>query len=291
MPKVSIIAGSKSDADFVKPIEEILSKEKISFETAFLSAHRDKEPLAEYVKKSAADYFIAVAGLAAALPGSIAADAHKPVIAVPVWGGSPSSPAGLDALLAAVQMPPPKDGKNVALGAVAINGSKYAAKFIANVVAQKNSGKKYEYDVCVIHTDNIFNSETEKLFSLLKELNMKCIETCTEKVAHHTLNYFTENSELFILISDSAYKRDYIGRELAEFKKPLICMPMMSDRYVKILSNVRELNGRQLSAEGADQVGNVMVEIFNLAPNAPGISVGYNRPDNAAYFAKKLLGK
>lgn len=115
--KVAIIMGSKSDAKVMKGAAEALELFNIDWEARVLSAHRVPEALKEYVEKQAASdtfCFIAGAGLAAHLPGVIAAYTTVPVIGVPIRAAFD----GLDALLSIVQMP-----KGVPVATVGVNNS------------------------------------------------------------------------------------------------------------------------------------------------------------------------
>jgi len=100
--KVAIIAGSKSDEPVYTKTLNVLKEKKVPHELQIISAHRNPEKLEEYITKSEALIFIAVAGLSAALPGVIASKTDKPVIGVPVS----TKLGGLDALLSIAQMPP-----------------------------------------------------------------------------------------------------------------------------------------------------------------------------------------
>ncbi|MBA2853195.1 5-(carboxyamino)imidazole ribonucleotide mutase [Methanococcus maripaludis] len=99
---ITIIMGSKSDVKIAEKAVSILKEFEIDYEVRVASAHRTPELVEEIVKNSKSKVFIAIAGLAAHLPGVVAAMTTKPVIAVPVE----SKLDGLDALLSAVQMPP-----------------------------------------------------------------------------------------------------------------------------------------------------------------------------------------
>ena len=90
MSRVSIILGSKSDMPVAEKAIAILRRFGIDFDIAVASAHRTPARVEELVKNSSADVFIAIAGLSAALPGSVAALTVKPVIGVPVSGTSRS---------------------------------------------------------------------------------------------------------------------------------------------------------------------------------------------------------
>ncbi len=99
--KVHIIMGSKSDKTIGDKIINTLKKFNIEYKLEVASAHRTPDRVKEIVKNSDADVFIGVAGMAAALPGSIASHTTKPVIGVPVSGK-----VNLDSILSIVQMPP-----------------------------------------------------------------------------------------------------------------------------------------------------------------------------------------
>ncbi|HUH99635.1 MAG TPA: 5-(carboxyamino)imidazole ribonucleotide mutase [Nitrososphaerales archaeon] len=124
--KVSIVAGSKSDQAVVDEAVKVLTELGVSHEVRFLSAHRNPEGLREYLASSEADIYIAIAGLAAHLPGVIAASTVKPVIGVPVN----AKLDGLDSLLSIVQMPP-----GVPVGCVGIDNAKNAGILAAEIVA------------------------------------------------------------------------------------------------------------------------------------------------------------
>jgi 5-(carboxyamino)imidazole ribonucleotide mutase len=99
--KIQIIMGSKSDKEIADKAEKILKEFSVEYEIDVASAHRTPDHLKNLVEKNDADVFIGIAGLAAALPGSIAAHTIKPVIGVPVSGK-----INLDSILSIIQMPP-----------------------------------------------------------------------------------------------------------------------------------------------------------------------------------------
>lgn len=101
MPAVLIILGSKSDVDVGRKALDILQRFGVEAKMIVASAHRTPDRVKEMVEGSGADVFIAVAGMAAALPGAVASFTSKPVIGVPVSGK-----LGLDSILSIVQMPP-----------------------------------------------------------------------------------------------------------------------------------------------------------------------------------------
>lgn len=128
-PKVSIIMGSTSDLPVMEGAAKTLNELKIPFEMNALSAHRTPEKVESFARTAydrGIRVIIAGAGMAAHLPGVIAAMTPIPVIGVPVK----SSLDGLDALLAIVQMPP-----GIPVATVAINGAGNAAILAAQILS------------------------------------------------------------------------------------------------------------------------------------------------------------
>lgn len=124
--RVGIVAGSKSDQAVVDDAVKALTELGVSHEVRFLSAHRNPEGLRKYVAGSKAEVFIAIAGLAAHLPGVIASMSVRPVIGVPVN----AKLNGLDSLLSIVQMPP-----GVPVGCVGIDNARNAGVLAAEIIA------------------------------------------------------------------------------------------------------------------------------------------------------------
>ena len=125
--KVMVVMASKSDENVGKKAIDILEKFDIEYEVKFASAHRTPEKIKE-IAQSDADIFIAIAGLSAALPGSIAAYTNKPVIGVPVSGK-----LNLDAILSIVQMPP-----GIPVAAVGLDRGDNAALLAIQMLALKD---------------------------------------------------------------------------------------------------------------------------------------------------------
>jgi len=124
-PDVLIVLASKSDAEVGKRAREILREFGVSHLMIVSSAHRTPDELREIVRSSDAKVFIAVAGLSAALPGTIAAHTTKPVIGVPVGGK-----INLDSILSVIQMPP-----GVPVAAVGLDRGENAALLAVQILA------------------------------------------------------------------------------------------------------------------------------------------------------------
>lgn len=131
-PKVSIIMGSTSDLDVMAGAAKLLDEFEIPFEINALSAHRtpdEVEAFAKGAKNRGIKVIIAGAGMAAHLPGVIAAITPLPVIGVPIN----ASLSGFDAVLAILQMPP-----GIPVATVAVNGATNAAILAVQIMATAN---------------------------------------------------------------------------------------------------------------------------------------------------------
>ncbi len=128
-PKVSIIMGSTSDLPILKKAAAFLDEMEVPFEMNALSAHRtpaEVERFARTARERGLKVIIAAAGMAAALPGVIAAMTPLPVIGIPIN----STLEGRDALLSIVQMPP-----GISVATVGINAGLNAAITAVQILA------------------------------------------------------------------------------------------------------------------------------------------------------------
>ncbi len=128
-PIVSIIMGSTSDLPVLEKAAKLFDEFEIPFELNALSAHRTPEEVTAFAtsaKERGLKVIIAAAGMAAHLPGVIAAQTTVPVIGVPIK----STLEGMDALLAIVQMPP-----GIPVATVGINGGLNAAILAIQMLA------------------------------------------------------------------------------------------------------------------------------------------------------------
>ena len=131
--KAAIIMGTTSDLVKVEPGIEILKSKGVELKVRCLSAHRASKQLSEFIEEinqDGTEVIITAAGMAAALPGVVAAQTVLPVIGVPLSG---SVLDGQDALYSIVQMPP-----GIPVATVAINGSKNAAWLALEIMAVKH---------------------------------------------------------------------------------------------------------------------------------------------------------
>jgi 5-(carboxyamino)imidazole ribonucleotide mutase len=122
---ILIILGSKSDMPVAEKAAKVLDELDVKYEITVASAHRTPERVEELVKNTEAKVIVAIAGLAAALPGVCAAHTTKPVIGVPVSGK-----LNMDAILSMVQMP-----KGIPVGVVGLDNGQNAALLASAILA------------------------------------------------------------------------------------------------------------------------------------------------------------
>ena len=139
-PTVSIIMGSTSDLPVMNKAADFLNSMQVPFEMIALSAHRTPDEVADFAHNAEArgvKVIIAGAGMAAALPGVIAAITPLPVIGVPLG----ATLMGQDALLSIAQMPP-----GIPVATTGIDGAMNAAVLAVRILALADTEIKLRYD-------------------------------------------------------------------------------------------------------------------------------------------------
>ncbi len=178
MKKILIIFGSKSDEKVYNQIASKLKKLEVDFDLRVSSAHKTPDDVDETLQNDYA-VIIAGAGLAAHLPGVVAARIIRPIIGVPCEGNY----QGLDALLSIAQMPP-----GIPVLAVGVNKADAAAENCAKML------KKYEGVTLIGEKDN---ETVKKSVEILKQFNV--VYTFSNKPNKNTINieftYFDEPIE------------------------------------------------------------------------------------------------
>jgi len=156
-PIVSIIMGSTSDLPIMEKAAHFLNELKVPFEMNALSAHRTPEAVEEFAtgaKKRGIQVIIAAAGMAAHLPGVIAASTPLPVIGVPIK----STLEGMDALLAIVQMPP-----GIPVATVGINAALNAAILAVQIIALQDTDLAQRLDAYKTNLKDKITKANEEL--------------------------------------------------------------------------------------------------------------------------------
>lgn len=159
-PTVSIVMGSTSDLPVLRKSADFLEQMQVPFEMHALSAHRTPAAVEEYARNAAGrgvTVIIAAAGMAAALPGVIAALTPLPVIGLPIA----STLDGIDALLSIIQMPPGIPTATVGIGAglnaavlavrmLALSDADLAARYAGYCAGLQNKVLKADADLAAI---------------------------------------------------------------------------------------------------------------------------------------------
>ncbi|MGM0534286.1 MAG: 5-(carboxyamino)imidazole ribonucleotide mutase [Campylobacterota bacterium] len=161
MKFVSIIIGSKSDYETMQECMNTLKKFGVPYEFIISSAHRSPQRTKDYVKSAeekGAQVFIAAAGMAAHLAGSLAAATTKPIIGVPMSAGELK---GEDALLSTVMMPPGMPVGTVAIGKAGAVNSAYLAMQIVALNDEELRVKLHEDRVAKARKVELDSSEVE----------------------------------------------------------------------------------------------------------------------------------
>ena len=159
-PIVSIIMGSTSDLPVMEKAMKFLEEMEIPFEVNALSAHRTPaavEQFARDARRRGIKVIIAGAGMAAALPGVIAASTTLPVIGVPIKGMLD----GLDALLSIVQMPP-----GIPVATMGVNGAQNAAILAVEMLALSDDAIAAKVE----HYKSTLGEKIEKANAQLSEI-------------------------------------------------------------------------------------------------------------------------
>ncbi len=318
-PKIMIILGSGSDIAIAEKSMSILEKLEIPYSLKIASAHRTPGLVREIVRKgtdAGIEVFIGIAGLAAHLPGSIAAYTPRPVIGVPV----DVKTGGIDALESIVQMPYPSPIATVGIDR-GDNAAILAAQFIGihdEEVRQKviNLRKEYAEKVKNSNAEIVQKIEDKKFlqndFLNVEDLNIKEFEANMDEV-----NCKNSDVEVAIIVgrhSDVATAKK-IGIILTRLKIShdikVIC-PIRSTKkftsYVKCMekakifigvsSNSSQVTGGIVGLTDRPVIGvpctnengdDYMLTTVSMPPGVPVATVGINNGKNAAVLAGEIL--
>ncbi|MGY5860089.1 MAG: phosphoribosylformylglycinamidine cyclo-ligase [Candidatus Thorarchaeota archaeon] len=242
MANVLIIAGSKSDEKIVKKASDVLDELKISYDIEYASAHREPDRVQSIVTQSDAQVMIAIAGLAAALPGVVASHTKKPVIGVPVKVALD----GLDALLSIMQMP-----KGVPVATVGIDNGQNAAHLAARILGISKDTRPVPRTYAEAGVDeNLVARGLETLGKYVKE-SFKYGEVMqdyghyanTVKVSEDLcLAMSTDGVGSKVLVAEMAEKYDTIGIDCVAMNvNDLICIGATPVGFVDYLASEKPL--------------------------------------------------
>lgn len=316
IPKVMIILGSGSDIKIAEKATNMLEKLEIPYSLKIASAHRTHDLVRELVQQgthAGIDVFIGIAGLAAHLPGVIAAYTSKPVIGVPVAVDLD----GLDSLYSEVQMPYPSPVATVGINR-GDNAAILAAQIIALTspeIAENISKLRDEYKQKVINSNEEIVQKIEGKYIENDFLRIKNL-----KIESEPLQEFEEfNYDSTVAILANSYSDIVIAKKVAvvldrlriSHDMEVICpirQPKKFSQYVRGMENTEifiGISSKSAVVTGAltgltekpvigvpckDEIGtDSLLTMVNMPPGVPVATVGINNGRNAGILAAQIL--
>ncbi|MDO5814875.1 MAG: 5-(carboxyamino)imidazole ribonucleotide mutase [Methanobrevibacter sp.] len=317
-PKIMIILGSGSDIAIAEKAMDILDKLEIPYSLKIASAHRTPNLVREIVAQgtdAGIEVFIGIAGLAAHLPGSIAAYTPRPVIGVPV----DVKTGGLDALESIVQMPYPSPIATVGIDR-GDNAAILAAQFIGlhdDEVHKKVIELRKEYAMKVIDSNEKIIQTIDRPFIQNDYLRIKNLEINKFDVDEENSGCKNRDAEVAIIVgrqTDVATAKKItklLDRLKITYDMKVVC-PIRSHKkfinYVKSMKNAKIFIG--VSSNSSQVTGGIvgltarpvigvpctnengddyMLTTVSMPPGVPVATVGINNGRNAAVLAGEIL--
>lgn len=317
IPKIMIILGSASDIAVAEKCMDVLEKLEIPYSLKIASAHRTPNLVREIVRQgtdAGIKVFIGIAGLAAHLPGAIAAYTPRPVIGVPV----DVKTDGIDALDSCVQMPYPSPIATVGIDR-GDNGAILAAQFIAindDEVREKIIKLRKEYAKKVIDSNNEITKNLDKKYLVKDYLTIETadIEEEIEEIDSSCVN---KDADVAILVgrhSDLITAKKVsvtLDRLQIKYNMKVVC-PIRSNKkfksyvnamknakvFIGISSNSSQVTGALVGLTDRPVIGvpctnelgnNHMLTTVNMPPGVPVATVGINNGRNAGVLAGEIL--
>ena len=313
-----IILGSSSDIHIAEKSMDILEKLEIPYSLKIASAHRTPNLIREIVKKgtdAGIEVFIGIAGLAAHLPGAIAAYTPRPVIGVPV----DVKTGGIDALDSCVHMPYPSPIATVGIDR-GDNGAILAAQFMGihdSEIREKVINLRKEYQTKVYDSNKIVDEIKDKKFLVKDYLNvenLKIEKEEIEKIEKSTINPDADvaiivgrKSDLIVAKKVSAtlerLKISYNMKVVCPIRsnskfKSYISAVKYSKIFIGISSNSSQVTGALVGLTDRPIIGvpcenelgrEHMLTTVNMPPGVPVATVGINNGRNAGVLAGEIL--
>ncbi|MBQ9160380.1 MAG: 5-(carboxyamino)imidazole ribonucleotide mutase [Methanobrevibacter sp.] len=316
-PKIMIILGSGSDIAIAEKSMDILEKLEIPYSLKIASAHRTPNLIREIVKQgtdAGIEVFIGIAGLAAHLPGAIAAYTPRPVIGVPV----DVKTGGIDALQSIVQMPYPSPIATVGIDR-GDNAAILAAQFIAlhdEEIRQRIINLRKEYAAKVKKSNEDIIQKIDKKFIQNDFLRIKDLEISKPKIEDDICTK-NRDAEVVVIVGRqtdmaTAKKVTVILDRLKISHDTKVVCPIRSNRkftnYVKCMKNAKIFIG--ISSNSSQVTGGIvgltdrpvigvpctnengddyMLTTVSMPPGVPVATVGINNGKNAAVLAGEIL--
>ncbi len=318
VPKVMIILGSGSDIKIAEKSMDILEKLEIPYSLKIASAHRTPNLVREIVKQgtdAGIEVFIGIAGLAAHLPGAIAAYTPRPVIGVPV----DVKTGGIDALDSCVHMPYPSPIATVGIDR-GDNAAILAAQFMGihdSEIREKVIGLRKQYQKKVYDSNKIVDEIEDKKFLVNDYLaveNLKIEEEIMEEIDTSNINPDADvaiivgrQSDLIVAKKVSAtlerLKISYNMKVVCPIRsngkfKSYISSVKHSKIFIGISSNSSQVTGALVGLTDRPVIGvpcenelgrEHMLTTVNMPPGVPVATVGINNGRNAGVLAGEIL--
>lgn len=317
-PKIMIVLGSGSDIAIAEKAMDILDKLEIPYSLKIASAHRTPNLVREIVKQgtdAGIEVFIGIAGLAAHLPGSIAAHTPRPVIGVPV----DVKTGGMDALESIVQMPYPSPIATVGIDR-GDNAAILAAQFIGlydEEIRQRVINLRKEYAQKVKDSNEEIVQAIDRPFIQNEFLRIKNLEIKKPEIDSNETNCKNEDAEVSIIVGRQtdvlvAKKITAILNRLNISHDTKVVCPTRSNKkftsYVKSMKNAKIFIG--VSSNSSQVTGGIvgltdrpvigvpctnennedyMLTTVSMPPGVPVATVGINNGKNAAVLAAEIL--
>ena len=317
-PKIMIILGSGSDIAIANKAMDMLDKLEIPYSLKIASAHRTPNLVREIVTQGTAagiEVFIGIAGLAAHLPGSIAAYTYRPVIGVPV----DVKTAGIDALESIVQMPYPSPIATVGIDR-GDNAAILAAQFIGihdEEIHQKVLKLRKDYAQKVIDSNENLVQPINRPFLRNDFIRVKDIEINKAQFDEENSGCKNRDAEVAIIVGRQAdvltAKKitKLLDRLNITYDMKVVC-PIRSNKkfinYVKsmknakifigVSSNCSQVTGGLVGLTARPVIGvpctnengdNYMLTCVSMPPGVPVATVGINNGKNAAVLAGEIF--
>lgn len=318
-PKIMIILGSGSDIAVAEKAMDVLDKLEIPYSLKIASAHRTPNLIRELVSQASdagIEVFIGIAGLAAHLPGAIAAYTPRPVIGVPV----DVKTGGIDALQSVVQMPYPSPIATVGIDR-GDNAAILAAQFIA---INDEEVRRKIIDLRWAYADKVYTSNEEIVQKIDRPyiqndfLRIKNLEVNGVKIDDSVeISCKNEDAEVVIIVGrqtdlPTAKKVTVILDRLKISHDTKVVCPIRSNKkftsYVKcmkkakifigISSNSSQVTGGIVGITDRPVIGvpctnengdDYMLTTVSMPPGVPVATVGINNGKNAAVLAGEIL--
>ena len=313
-----IILGSASDMAIAEKSMDILEKLEIPYSLKIASAHRTPNLVREIVKQSTdagIEVFIGIAGLAAHLPGAIAAFTPRPVIGVPV----DVKTGGIDALDSCVHMPYPSPIATVGIDR-GDNGAILAAQFIAihdSEVREKVINLRKEYKKKVFNSNKVVDDIEDKKFLVKDYLKVENLKIENENLIEIDKSNIKPDADVAIIVgrqSDLIVAKKVsatLDRLKITYNMKVVC-PIRSNQkfisyvntvknakiFIGISSNSSQVTGALVGLTDRPVIGvpcenelgrEHLLTTVNMPPGVPVATVGINNGRNAGVLAGEIL--